>query len=568
VTGRAGTPDRSWLRRHLPILEWLPRYDRSWLPRDAMAGLTVWALAVPESMAYAGIAGIPVQYGLYAIPLALVAYIIVGSSRELFVGPSATVATLSAAAIAPVVAAGAGAGEVVVVTAALSLLVGVIYVVLGLARMGFVARFFAKPVLDGFIVGLGIYIAVGQLNKIAGIEKPSGNTVRVFVETIGDIGAWQWLTVGVGITSIMLLFSMERFTPKLPGAIVVVVASILAAKVFDFGDHGVGLVGEVPTGFDFVSWSEVSADEVYHLIPGALAIVVVGFAQSVAIAKAYAAKNGYKVDVNQELLGYGAANLGAGALQGFTVTGSLGKTAAAEQAGGRSPVLLAVVAALVLATILFLAGLFADLPEAVLGAIVIQAVWGMINFSKLRRLWRAHFAEFWLALGALAGVVLIDILPGVLIGVALSFMLLIHRLDKPHVALLGRDREGIRFGDLDSHPDYSPVPGMMIYRFEAPLIFANADSFVDELAERLAAATPRPELLIVDFEAVPVIDTTGADALRQAHALASSLGIRLVLTRTTGPVLDFLRRDGVVEVLGEENVIPAGVDAVAIPVGV
>lgn len=275
----AGRRDRSWMERHLPLLAWLPDYQRAWLRRDALAGLTVWALLVPEAMAYAAIAGVPVQYGLYAVPLSLLGYVIFGGSRQLFVGPSASVATISAATVGSVIAANAAPSEWVALTAAVALMVGVIYVALGVARMGFVARFFAKPVLDGFIIGLGLYIAVGQLPKLVGIEKPSGDTVRVLVETVAHVGSWQWTTVAVGAAGLAALFALSRFVPKAPGALIVVLASILAAKGLDLTSHGVKLVGEVPTGFSFTSWSSVSAERLVDLLPGAFAIVIVGFAE-------------------------------------------------------------------------------------------------------------------------------------------------------------------------------------------------------------------------------------------------------------------------------------------------
>ena len=472
------------IARFVPIVTWLPRYDRTWLPLDVIAGLTVWALVVPESMAYAGIAGVPVQYGLYAVPLAVLGYMVFGSSRQLFVGPSATVASISAVSVGVVVAGNPDA-NVIVLTAALSLLVGVLYLIGGFIRLGFIARFFAKPVLDGFIVGLGIYIAVGQLHKLVGIPSPSGDTVQVFVRDIAAFASWEPWTVAVGLLALAALFAMARFTPRVPGALVVVVVSIIATKAFDLTAHGVAVVGSVPTGFGFAPWDTLTIDDVVALLPGAIAVVIVGFAQSVAIAKAYSAKYGYRIDASQEMIGYGAANLGAGVLQGITVTGSLSKSGAAEEAGGKSPVLLAVVSALVLLTILLLAGLFADLPEAVLAAVVIHAVSGMMKPTELIRLRRAHQAEFWLALGALLGVIVIGILAGIVIGVALSFLLLIRQLDHPHVGILGRDERRGLFRDLATHPEFETVPGALLYRFEAPLIFANAEIFTDDVLERI-----------------------------------------------------------------------------------
>ena len=562
MSASAADATAAGLSRFVPIAAWLPRYDRSWLRWDVVAGLTVWAIVVPESIAYAVIAGVPVEYGLYAVPLALLGYVVFGGCRQLFVGPSATVASVSAVALGDAAGSSPSAGQAVVLSAALALMVGVIYVLLGLARMGFVARFFAKPVLDGFIVGLGLFIAVGQLPHLVGIEKPEGNTVHIFVTTLRDIGSWEWTTVAVGIVSLAALFAFARFAPKAPGALIVVAASIIAVRAFDLTSHGVQIVGEVPTGFHFASWSEISWDQLRDLLPGALAVILVGFAQSVAIAKAYGAKNGYRVDANQELIGYGAANIGAGVLQGFTVTGSLSKSAAAEEAGGKSPVLLAITSALTVVTILFLAGLFRNLAEATLAAVVIHAVSGMIDFPKLARLWRTHRDEFVLAAGALLGVIVFDILPGVVIGVALSFALLIRRLDHPYVALLGRSRDGTRFEDLTAHEDATAVPGALIYRFESPLVFANAEIFSDGVLGAVAEADPAPEAVILDFESVPDIDSTGDDALIELQGTLQDQHIRLLVVRAMSDVRELMSRDGAMDAIGADNVYPTVREAV------
>jgi SulP family sulfate permease len=541
--------------RWLP--EWARGYDRAWLPVDVMAGLTIWALMVPQALAYAGIAGVPVQNGLYVMPLAAVGYALLGSSRRLFVGPSATVATLSASSVAVVASASTGSAEYIALTVALTLMVGVIYVAGGLARMGFISRFFARPVLDGFIVGLGLYIAIGQLPKVVGIEKPSGDTLSVLVKTVGHVGSWEWSTVTVGVIGLIALFALARFAPKLPGVIIVVIVAVLASKALDLQGDGVAIVGDVPTGFQFVSLSSVSGSELLDMLPGALAIVIVGLAQSLAIAKSYAAKHHEKVDANREMLGYGAANIGAGALQGFTVTGGPSASATAERVGAKSPpVAFLVTASMTLLTVLFLAGLFADLPEAVLGAIVIWAVSGMIDPAKVTQYWRAHSLEFWAALGALLGVLVINILPGVAIGVALSFILLIHTIDHPHIAVLGRSRDGSRFVDLEDDPDATAIPGVLIHRFEAELIFANADLFQDDVLARVHAAQPRPGTVILDFEAIGHVDVTGGEALRSVHDTLDALGIRLIVARAKSNVRLALQRHGIADVLGEDNFAP------------
>jgi high affinity sulfate transporter 1 len=548
--------------RILPATGWLHGYQRRWLGPDLLAGLVVWALVVPEAIAYAGIAGIPVQYGLYSVPLAVLAYMLFGTSRHLFVGPSSTVSVVAASTIAPLAAA--GSDQYIVLMAVLSLMVGGFYVLFGLLRMGFIARFFAKPVLEGFIVGLGIYIVVGQLPHLVGVSKGSGNTLRQLGHILGEIGSWNWISLVLGCASLAVLFLLARTVPKAPGALIVAVLGILAVRLFDLLAHDVDVVGTVPTGFHFVPWSGVTWDHLVEMAPGALGIIVIGFAESIAIAKSFAAKHDYKINANQELIAYGASNIGAGILQGNPPTGSLSKSAAREQAGAKSQLTLLVTALLVVVTVLFIAGVFEDLPEAVLGAIVINAVWAMIDPSKLTRLYRAHAPDFWLATAALLGVLLIDILPGIVIGIVLSLVMLLHRLDHPHSAVLGRSTDGTRFADLDENPDVAAVPGMLIYRLDAPLIFANADVVMDDIDARLDQLEPKPRVLILDLESVEEIDTTGVDALTRLHHTLSARGVDVALARAHRAVRDALEREGVIELVGSDRVystLAAAVDA-------
>jgi high affinity sulfate transporter 1 len=513
--------------------DWLAGYRRDWLVPDIIAGLTVWALLVPEAMAYASVAGVPVQFGLYAVPLSVIGYALFGSSRRLFVGPSSTVAALTASVVAPLAAS--DSDNYVVMVAVLSIMVGVLYVVLGLLKCGFIARFFAKPVLDGFIVGLGIFVAVGQLHKVAGIPSYSGDTIRKFWDVVRNVDDWDGATVAVGFGALALLFGLERISKRIPGAIVVVALSLLVSAWADVSDHGVAVVGNVPTGFQFVSWSGISYDDVVAMMPGALAILVVGFAQSIAIAKALNKSSSDTVDANAEMIGYGAASLGSGVLQGYPLTGSLSKTAAATQAGARSPLAYLCSAVLVVATILFLASVFEELPEAVLGAVVIHAVWGMIDFSSLRRLWAAKNMDFWLALAALIGVVVLGILPGLAVGVGLSLALFVHRLDRPRVARLGARPDGT-FADMTSHPDAAERGDTVILRLEAPLIFANADVAADSIRQQAEGA----RLVVLDMEAVYEIDSQGADTLAALSTQMRSDGRELVLARAHGTVRDTL----------------------------
>ncbi|MCU0308178.1 MAG: sulfate permease [Thermoleophilia bacterium] len=553
------TPRRA--ERLLPCLGWLPGYRRDWIAPDLVAGATLWALVVPEALAYAAIAGVPVQYGLYAVPLALVGYFAFGSSRDLFVGPSSAVAAISASGVAAVAGAGADPERIIALTAVLSLLAGALYVVLGLLRTGWVARFFAAPVLTGFIVGLGLYVVIGQLPKLVGIPKPDGNTLQVLLDWLRSIADWSAWSVGVGLVCLAALLLAERLMPRLPAALAVAAIAILVTSASGLEDQ-VAVVGPIPTGFSFVPWSSVSADDVWGLLPGAAALVVVGFAESIAVAKALAVGHGREVDADRELVGYGAANLGAGVLQGYSVCGSLSKSAAAEKAGGRTPVLLLVTAGLVLLTILFLAGVFEQLPEPTLAAIVINAVWGMIGPAKIARLARVSGGEFTLAVGATAGVLLFDVLGGILVGVVLSFVLLIRRIDRPHIAVLGRDPASGSFIDVARHPEAAEVPGALVVRIDGPIVFSNADIVAARLRELMDGRPTPPHTLVLDLQRVSQIDVTGDDAIRAVLADCGRRGTTLAIARAGQDPHEFMRRDGLLDEIGADRVVEQVRDAV------
>ncbi len=541
---------------------WLAGYRRRLLGRDAVAGLTLWALVVPEAMAYASIAGVPPQFGLYAVPLAVIGYAWLGSSQRLFVGPSSTICALTATIVAPLAAV--ATDQYVLLTAVLSLVTGVVFIALALLRMGFISRLFARPVLDGFIVGLGVFIAVGQLPKVVGMEKPEGNTLRQFFDVVTSPGSWNAATVALGVGSFAVLVLLHRLAPKVPAALVVVVVSLLLVPALSLEERGVEVVGAIPAGFAFVSWGGVTLDQVLDLVPGALGVVVVGFAEGLAVAKAYAAKDRTAVDANRELLAYGAASIGAGVLQGFPPAGSLSKTAAAERAGARSPMTFVVSAALVVLTILFLTGIFANLPEPVLGAIVIHAVIGMIQPLKIWGLRRLRLPDFWLALVAFLGVVLIEVMAGILIGVGLSLVMLLQRLSAPHTASLGRHPER-GFVDLALNSGTEPIPGTLIFRVDGPLVFASIDPVVDDLRRRALATEERLDLVVIDFEATYEIDVTAADALAGVVGDMRTAGIEVRFAAAHDQVREYTARLGLEELVGLADPYPTVAAAVDDP---
>jgi len=552
--------EKTVLQRYLPIAGWLPRYDWGRTLRfDVIAALTVWALLVPEAMAYAGIAGVSPEVGLVTAPLALLGYAVFGSSKHLFVGPSSTVAIISASVVAPL--AGSDGDLYLALTVWLAIFTGVFFVGLGLAKMGWIANFMASSVLSGFMVGLAIVIAVGQLDKILGIESEGGNVLQELGSMLEQLADWDWPTIAIGAAALAALFLIARFLPKVPGALVVMLVAIALSALLNWEDSGIHVVGEIPAELPKLSLPEWPGwDLMSDIMVGALAVILVAFAESYAAAKTYASKFGYQVDANQEMIGLGAANLGAGLSGGFVVDGSLSKTAAGVDAGQKTQMTSIITAVFVLITIVALTWLFEPLPEAVLGAIVIHAVWKLIDFSGFVMLWRTRKIDFTLAVAAFLGVILVDILQGILIGIILSLLALIYRASFPEGAELGRleDEDGnYEFVGLVNNPDAETLPGLVIYRQTGSLIFSNAAAFSSQARALLWARTDPPaSVLVVDCEQMADMDVTGAEEIVGLNEELRASDVEMWLVRLHGAALTTAQNAGVVEVVGEENIMP------------
>jgi SulP family sulfate permease len=435
-------------RLRLPLFTSLRGYDAGWLRGDVIAGLTVWAVLVPEALAYASIAGVSPVIGLYAAPGALLLYAAFGSSRHLVVGPMSATAALSAAAVAEV--ATQGSAGFAAHTAALAITTGLLTLAAGLLRLGFLASFISEPVLKGFIVGLALTIVVGQLPDLFGVEKGIGDFFEKLWDLLASLGQTSVTTLAVGLASLALVLGLRRFAPAVPGSLVAVLGGIAAVGLLDLDQHGVEIVGQIDSGLPALGAPDVATADYLELAAAAAGVMLVGFAEGLGAAKTYAARHHYEVDANRELLGLGAANLGSGLSSGMVVNGSLSKTAVNGGAGARSQVSGLVVAALTILTLLFLTGLFENLPEATLAAVVIAAVIELVDIGALTALYRiatrqlrgiygiAARPDFIAAMAALAGVLVFDTLPGLFIGVVVSLLLLLYRASRPHVAVLGQ----------------------------------------------------------------------------------------------------------------------------------
>ncbi|MCI0632401.1 MAG: SulP family inorganic anion transporter [Actinobacteria bacterium] len=524
-----------------------------WLRGDVVAGLTVWAVLVPEALAYASIAGVSPVVGLYAAPGALIMYAAFGSSRHLVTGPMSATAALSAAAVAEFATAGSAA--FVTLTTTLAITAGIVGILAALLRLGALANFISEPVLKGFIIGLALTIIVGQLPKLFGVEGGEGDFFDKIWDLLSQLGDTSGWTLAVGTIGLLTVLLLRRYVPLAPGSLVAVALGIGATKLLDLESKGVEIVGEIQSGLPTLGLPDgMEANDLLDLAPSAIGILLVGFAEGLGAAKNYAAKNGYEIEANRELLGFGAANIASGLSSGMVVNGSLSKTAVNGAAGANSQLSGLVVAALTVVTLLFLTGLFEQLPEATLAAVVIAAVLELVDLEALRRLYRVQSArlgrvlgpaartDFLAAIAAMAGVLVFDTLPGLFIGIGVSMLLLLYRASRPRISELGRVPGTAQFTDVSTHPDNERVPGLVIVRVESGLFFANAEHVRDEIGRLAAQDGVRAVLL--DAETIAFVDLTGVKMLVELHHALRGSGKRLLLARDIGQVRDVLRASG------------------------
>ncbi len=544
---------RSAVLRYVPIAVWLPSYPRGWLRADLLGGLTSWGVMVPVALAYAGLAGVPPNVGLTTAFTALAAYAVFGTSRHLKVTTSSTMAIMSASVVGDLAAG--DAADYLALTSALALIVGIILVGAGAARLGFISDFLTKSVVTGFIFGLAITIIVGQLPKLLGVPSGSGSVPAQVAQLATEIPDTNPYTLAVGLSSLALILGLRVVSKRIPGALIVLVLGIVAASAFDLAAHGVSLIGEVQTGVALPSLPRVPLTSLPYLAIGAAGIVFLAVGESVGAGRAFGARHGYEIDADQEMVALGAANLSSGLFGGFTVDGSLSQTATGETAGTKSQLSSLVTAALVLATAIFLAPLFENLPNAVLGAIVIAAVLGLMDVAEMRRYWAWRRTDFVIAMAALVGVVLTAVLTGLLVAVGLSLMFLLYRASRPHVAVLGLMRgHGATYGDLARHADAEPVEGLVIVRLDAPLYFFNANVAKSQILDLVAARRPEPRGVLLDMAATADLDVTTTDMLFELLGDLHGRSVQVLLAQVKGSVRDRMRRTGLIAVLGEDRI--------------
>lgn len=539
--------------RYVPITQWLPAYPRDWLRPDLTAAITSWGVMVPVALAYAGLAGVPPEIGLVTAFAALAAYAVFGTSRHLKVTVSSTMAVMSAAVVADL--AGGDAVAYLAFTAALALTVGAMLAIGGFAKLGFISDFLTKSVVTGFIFGLSITIIVGQIPKLLGTPSLSGSFPEQVVQLAGDLPETDPTTLVVGLGSLALILILRRVSRRIPAPLIALVLGILAVTAFDLGERGVSVVGEVATGLPLPSLPNVPVSSLPYLVLGAVGIVFLAVGESVGAGRAYASRYRYPIDPDQELIALGAANLSSGLFGGFTTDASLSQTATAETAGAKSQLASLITSGLILATALVLAPLFRNLPNAVLGAIVIAAVLSLMDVGELRRYWAWRRTDAFIAIAAMVGVLLTNVLTGMLLAVLLSVLLVLYRASRPYIAALGR-MPGYRatFGDLTRHPDAEIVPGLVIIRLDAPLYYFNANVAKSQILELVEARRPGPKGVLIDMAATADLDVTTTDMLLELVAEMHAASIEVLLAQVKGTVRDRMRRTGLMDLLGEERV--------------
>lgn len=519
----------------MPGLGTLATYKASFLPHDLAAGLTLGAVMVPVGLAYGELAGLPLA-GLYGSMLPLLAYALFGSSRQLIVGPDTAMAALVAVVVVPL--APGDPGRLALLAAALGVMVGMLCLLGGVLRLGFVANFLSKPVIVGFMHGLALVIIVAQLPKVLGLKSDGETTLDQAVSLLHRLGDTNFISLGIGIGTFAAILLCRRFAPRVPGAVLALAVSGLAVVLLGLDKQGVAVVGRIPTGLPGLSLPAVTLADFEALLPVALVAALLSFSDTVVTARAFAARNRYRIDANQELLAIGAANLVSGLSQGLPISASDSRTAVAEAAGGRTQVTSAIAAVVVAGVMLWLAEFLYYLPSAALGGLLVASAWGLCDTAEFRRLWRFRGISLAGALVTMLGVVALGVMEGILIGVVFSLVLLLRALAFPPDAVLGRTPGG-SWHDTAHRPDAVPVHGLLVYRFSAPLFFANCTLFRDRIVAQVDAASLPVSGVVIDGGAIHDVDLMGCETLAELEEELRERGIRLAF----GNLRDRVKKD-------------------------
>ncbi len=542
------------LEKWIPGIRAARTYNRQWLPRDLMAGIVLCALLVPQGMAYAELAGLPAITGLYTTVVCLLAYAAFGPSPYLVLGPDSSLGPMIAVTILPL-----AAGDVdyaIALAGMLAILVGLITVGAGLARLGFVADLLSMPVRVGYLAGLAVTIFVGQLPKLFGFSIDADGFIQEIQAFLQNLDQTNVYALGVGMLTLIIILGLKRWKPNWPGVLIAVVAAIAATVIFDLAAKGVDIVGVLPQGFPAPSFPRVELSDIPILAATAFGISLVAIGDTISTSAGFAARKGYDVDSDQEMVGIGAANLLAGLFSGFPISTSGSRTAVAEQSGAKTQLTGVVAGLLVLIMLLFIPGLVRNMPQPALAAIVISASISLFDVKALIRIWKMRKSEFFLALACALGVILIGVLEGIVIAVLLAIIQFFERSWRPYSAVLGRPKDIQGYHDISRYPEATQIPGLLMIRWDAPLFFANANLFRKMILDLLLKSEPKPTWVLVAAEPVTDIDITGAEMLIDLDLELNSEDIHLIFAELKDPVKEKIIRYGLLDTIDQRHFYP------------
>jgi SulP family sulfate permease len=537
--------------RFAPGVDQLIHYERLWLRGDILAGVTVAAYLVPQVMAYAELAGLPAVAGLWAVIGAMTVYALLGSSRQLSVGPESTTALMTATALAPL--ANGDPEQYAALAACLALIVGGLALVGFVARLGFLADLLSKPVLVGYLAGVAVIMIAGQLSKFAGMPIDEDHPLAQIWYFLTHLGEAHGPTMLMSLGVLIFLLVGSRLLPRAPMPLIAILLAAAIVKIFDLGSEGLDLVGSVPTGLPRPRIPDVSISDVTSLLLPAVGVTVVSYTDNALTGRAFATRNKYPINANQELLALAGANAAAGVMQGFPVSSSGSRTVIGDSLGSKSQLYSLVVVVIVILTLLFLGPLLESFPRAALAALVVWAATKLVDIPELTRIARFRTSELILSLATTAAVLIVDILYGILVAITLSVVDLLRRVARPHDGVLGFAPGVAGMHDIDDYPDAEQVPGLLVYRYDSPLFFANAENFKERALESIEAHAPI-EWMLLNFEANVQIDLTSADALTELLNELEERGIRLALARVKHEMANQLEQGGLIARIGEDHI--------------
>ncbi|MDM0071198.1 SulP family inorganic anion transporter [Variovorax sp. J31P207] len=546
-TFQADASEQGW-RAAFPPARWLRTYEPRWLAKDAIAGVTLAAYGIPVSLAYASLAGLPPQYGIYCYLVGGLFYALLGSSRQLAIGPTSAISMLVGVTVAGM--AGGDPQRWAGIAALTALLIAAMCVVAWLLRLSSLVNFISETILLGFKAGAAFTIALTQLPKLFGVKGGGEDFFERLVILGGQIPDTNLAVLGFGLVALALLLLAEKYLPGRPAALFVVIASTIVLSVTSLGDLGFKVVGALPEGLPSFQLPGLRVRDVQGVVPLAFACLLLSYVESVSAARALADAHNYEIDPRQEFLGLGAANLGAALFQAYPVAGGLSQSSVNDKAGAKTPLALVFASITIGLCLLFLTGGLKNLPNVVLAAIVLMAVKGLVNIGEMKRLWRVSRYEFAVSMIAFAAVLLLGILNGVIVAVLASLTLLIGRVARPHVAVLGRIPGTRKFSDIERNPDNTATPGVLIVRVDSGMLYFNVDHVYEAVRHMVRSAPDKPKLVICDLSTSPQVDLAAAKMLSKLHQELAQAGIRLRLVAAHAPVRDLLRAEGLEERLG------------------